>query len=133
MAEWIKEKDKIKHEFTPDPIDVQLQKGDVFFLIGLKGIVEGCNVNPNDVRSRLEKNTSKISFVNYFWTASAMLCRTDKETYEELFKAELEYNLTKKGEHGYTPEGYRETKLAQVPDGLADIVKSINLNLIRKI
>lgn len=115
-----------KYKFNSDSKEVYDAKGDVSFMISLED-----NIDPNVVRNGLEKLTDNIGYGKYFWTGKSIVCMTDKDTYETMFNSELEHDENKKGELGYTTEGYRAMKKGSVPESLKREIKSVYLNVKR--
>lgn len=111
------------HEFNVDSQEVWEEKGDVFFVMGL-----GEQADPNDVKSRLEKMSANVGYVTYMKHINILICVTDRATYEGTFQTQLVLDRIKKGQVGYTPEGYRELKPATIPTELSDRVYAIHLN-----
>ncbi len=124
-----------KYTFIPDSLETISEKGDVYFLIGLKNIHDGINVDPNDVKQRIHNLTEDIAFVRYFFCATTILCVSNQETYEKVWHAKLHKDVSQKGMKGYTPNGYTEhehkhpeARKGTVPTELEDIIKSVGLN-----
>jgi len=113
----------MKYEFTVDGKEVLEQKGNVEFLIALED-----NVDPNQVRSALEKMSADVGYMRYFSEIGVLSCKTDKATYERTFQTQLELDQNKKDQAGYAPGGYRELRAATVPSELSDKVNSVSLN-----
>ena len=118
----------IKYEFTPDSDKVLEQKGDVYFNLVLQDIPP---IHPTDARREINKITNEIGFMQYNWVGKYICCRTDKDSFESLFQVELEFNPKRKGNMGYTQQGYRALGTANVRDELSDVIKSAYLNYTR--
>lgn len=111
------------YEFNVDSQEVWEEKGDAFFVMGLHG-----HVDPNEVKSELEKMSANVGYVTYMKHINLLICVTDRATYERTFQTQLELDRIKKGQAGYTPEGYRELKPAAIPTELSDKVYAVHLN-----
>ncbi|MBT3398199.1 hypothetical protein HOA55_02455 [archaeon] len=112
------------YNFNPDSVEVLSSKGDVSFIMALNR-----DVDPNNVREVIEGLAQNIGYVNYIPGACGLVCTTDKETYEEFFRAELQKGDGPAGRK--TLECYSELQHAKVPDELCDMVSSIDLNIVR--
>lgn len=115
-----------RYKFEPDTDDVIDSKGDLSFMLVLQR-----NIDPNIARQRLGEVTSDMGFGEYLWISSSIVCRTDKDNYEDFFTCEVEYDPSKAGQTNYTHEGYKPVTFAKVPDDLADVIKNAHLNLVR--
>lgn len=111
------------YSFEVDSDEVLKKKGDVVFVMNLH---EGAD--PNKVKSKLEELSAEVGYANYMKHLGALVCVTNQTTYERIFETQLELNPIKKGQKGYTTEGYGELKPATIPSELSDIVHSVFLN-----
>ena len=116
-----------RYTFKVDPDEVLQQKGDVVFIMGLNK-----NVDPNAVKSTLEEMSADVGYATYMEHIRILVCVTNQATYEGAFQTQLELDRIKKGQAGYTPEGYHELKAATVPKELSDTVYRVHLNITIK-
>ena len=123
-------KDKLKnleppkpHDFESDTFDEAKAKGDVNITITLEW-----NYDPEIARAEIEKLTTDIGYANYKWMAQSLYCWTDSDTCKDVFNWDVVKDKKKSQGVKYTAEGYRQLDVAEVPESLDGIVKSVYLN-----
>jgi len=57
----------------------------------------------------------------------ALVFRTDLRTYEKVFDTEVEYDEGQKKQQYFSAEGYRQNKIARVPEGLGNLINCVFL------
>lgn len=110
------------YEFEADTLKDIARKGNLVFHIYMHH-----NVDPNEVRSELDKMTPNIGYGHYFSFSSELHCTTDRDTYESLFNGTVEFDPSMGCKDGWTHGGYKEKQAAQVPESLKDKVAKISL------
>jgi|SRR3989338_6584117 len=94
-----------------------------------KKLVFCVSLKEDDRREEAIEQLRKVNInLRYFkGNTRELMFKTDKKTYEEVFKTKLEYNDSHKKKHYFSLEGYKELKKARVPEGLEGLIKSIFL------
>ncbi len=113
-------------KFLPDHDLTLRNKGDVSFIIGLNQ-----GVDPNDIRDTLGMLTSDIGYSSYMTVTSALVCVTDRKTYQDIFKTTLQHGPVARGKT--TDQGYSENeeRHATIPQELEGKVSYVGLNIRR--
>lgn len=80
----------MKYQFTVDSKEVFRQKGDFSFIVGIEE-----EVDPNEVRTALDKISPKIGYANYLANLNILVCVTDDDTWKEKFNGKIPEGLEK--------------------------------------
>lgn len=80
----------MEYKFSLDSKEVLAKKGDYSFRIGIK---EG--VDPNKVRTLMDKISPNIGYSNYLPHLNYLICVTDDQTWKEKFDGNIPEGLEK--------------------------------------
>ena len=109
-----------------------MAKKNVNFIVSLEDCIDEKEFR-DEFRKVLERELgkdakNKIDIISYVGRENALMCRTDRETYEKLFETQLEFDPSQKNKVYYTAEGYKEMKKTTIPEGFREKVKCVHLD-----